>query len=61
VSAHLLRTSESPDWIESRDCGLPLIAEPFEIKDRNIFVPDRPGNSIDWDEDAVRRYAIKTD
>jgi mandelate racemase len=58
VSAHLLRTSESVDWIESRDWGLPLIAEPFEIKDGNIIVPDRPGNGIDWNEDAVKRYAI---
>lgn len=58
VSAHLLRASESVDWIESRDWGLPLIAEPFEIKDGNIIVPDRPGNGIDWNEDAVKQYAI---
>jgi mandelate racemase len=61
VSAHLLRVNESADWLESRDWGLPLIAEPFEIKDGNILVPDRPGNGIDWDEAAVKRYAIQTD
>lgn len=58
VSAHLLRASESADWIEARDWGLPLIAEPFEISDGNMIVPDRPGNGIDWNEDAVKRYAI---
>jgi mandelate racemase len=58
VSAHLLRATESADWLESRDWGLPLIAEPFEIRDGNIIVPDRPGNGIDWDEAAVKRYAI---
>lgn len=58
VSAHLMRASESADWIESRDWGLPLIAEPFDIKDGNIIVPDRPGNGISWDEVAVKRYAI---
>lgn len=58
VSTHLLRASESVDWIESRDWGLPLIAEPFEIKDGNIIVPNRPGNGIDWNEDAVKRYGI---
>ena len=58
VSAHLMRASESADWIESRDWGLPLIAEPFDIKDGNIIVPDRPGNGISWDEAAVKRYAI---
>ena len=58
VSAHLMRASESADWIESRDWGLPLIAEPFEIRDGNIIVPDRPGNGIDWDEAAVKKYAM---
>jgi mandelate racemase len=58
VSAHLLRASESADWIESRDWGNAVIAEPFEIKDGNIIVPDRPGNGIEWNEDAVKHYAI---
>jgi mandelate racemase len=58
ISAHLLRASESADWIEARDWGLPLIAEPFEIRDGNMIVPDRPGNGIDWNEDAINRYAI---
>jgi len=57
VSAHLLRANESADWLESRDWGLPLIAEPFEIKDDNIMVPDRPGNGIDRDEATVTRNA----
>jgi L-alanine-DL-glutamate epimerase-like enolase superfamily enzyme len=24
----------------------------------DIIVPDRPGNGIDWNEDAIKRYAI---
>jgi L-alanine-DL-glutamate epimerase-like enolase superfamily enzyme len=35
----------------------PIIAEPFEVKDGFIHVPDRPGNGIEWDEEAVKRYA----
>jgi mandelate racemase len=58
VSAHLLRASESVDWIESRDWGNAVIAETFEIKDGNVIVPDRPGNGIDWNEDAVKHYAM---
>ena len=58
VSAHLMRASESADWIESCDWALPLIAEPFEIIDGNIIVPDRPGSGLDWNEDAVKHYAI---
>ena len=58
VSAHLLRANETADWIESRDWGNPVIAEPFEISDGNIIVPDRPGNGIAWDEAAVKKYAM---
>lgn len=56
VSAHLLRVSESADWIEWRDWGNPLIAEPFEVKDSQVIVPDRPGNGIEWNEEAVAKY-----
>ena len=57
VSAHLLRASESADWLEYRDWGNPIIAEPFEVIDGHAIVPDRPGNGIEWNEDAVAKYA----
>ncbi len=57
VSAHLLRATESADWLEWRDWGNPIIAEPFEVKEGFATVPDRPGNGIEWNEDAVRRFA----
>lgn len=57
VSAHLLRASESADWLEYRDWGNPLIAQPFELADGHVTVPDRPGNGIEWDEAAVAKYA----
>lgn len=56
VSAHLLRASESADWLEFRDWGNPIIAEPFEVVDGHAIVPDRPGNGIEWDEAAVKKY-----
>jgi len=56
VSAHLLKASESADWLEYRDWGNPLVKEPFEIKDGMAIVPDRIGNGLDWDEDAVKKY-----
>lgn len=58
VSGHLLRVSESADWVEWRDWGNPLLAEPFAVEDGHIVVPDRPGNGIQWDEAAVKRYAM---
>jgi mandelate racemase len=48
VSAHLRHASES---------GSLLFAEPFSIRDSNIIIPDRPGNGIDWNENAIKRYA----
>jgi mandelate racemase len=59
VSAHLLRATESADWLEWRDWGNPIIAEPFEVKDGLVTVPDRPGNGIAWDEGAVRKFAYQ--
>jgi mandelate racemase len=57
VSAHLLRATESCDWLEWRDWGNPIIAQPFEVKDGIAHVPNRPGNGIEWNEDAVRKFA----
>lgn len=57
VSAHLLRASESADWLEYRDWGNPIIAEPFEVVDGHAIVPNRPGNGIDWNEEAVAKFA----
>jgi mandelate racemase len=58
VSAHLLRVSESADWLEWRDWGNPLIAEPFAVEDGHVIVPDRPGNGIEWNEAAVEKYKL---
>lgn len=57
VSAHLLRASESADWLEYRDWGNPIIAEPFQVVDGQAIVPNRPGNGIEWNEAAVAKYA----
>lgn len=57
VSAHLLRATETADWLECRDWLNPLIAEPFEISDGLTTVPNRPGNGIEWDEKMIAKYA----
>ena len=56
VSAHLLRATETADWLEWRDWGNPIIAEPFEVVDGHAIVPDRPGNGIEWNEAMVAKY-----
>jgi len=57
-SAHLMRVTETADWLEWPDWGNPILAEPFEIRDGAIHVPDRPGAGIAWDEAAVKKFAI---
>jgi mandelate racemase len=57
-SAHLMRVTETADWLEWRDWGNPFLAEPFEISASAIHIPDRPGAGISWDEAAVKRFVI---
>jgi mandelate racemase len=57
-SAHLMRVTETADWLEWRDWGNPFLAEPFAIRNSAIHVPDRPGAGIAWDEAAVKKFAI---
>jgi mandelate racemase len=57
-SAHLMRVTETADWLEWRDWGNPFLAEPFEIRESAIHIPDRPGAGIAWDEAAVKKFAI---
>jgi mandelate racemase len=57
VSAHLMRVTETAHWLEWQDWADPILAEPFRLADGHLEVPDRPGNGIEWNEDAIRRYA----
>jgi mandelate racemase len=58
VSAQLLRVSESADWLEWSDWAEPILIDPLLVKDGYAIVPDKPGNGIEWNEDAVRRFAL---
>jgi len=40
------------------DAGRLVIAgEPFPVADGYLTIPNRPGAGLEWNEDAVRRYA----
>ena len=58
ISAQLLRVSESADWLEWSDWAEPFLAEPFEAKDGYAVVPDKPGNGLEWDKAALKKYAM---
>jgi mandelate racemase len=57
VCAHLMRVTETAHWLEWQDWANPVLADPFELRDSRLVVPERPGCGIEWDEKAVRRYA----
>ena len=56
VAAHLMRVTETAHWLEWQDWADPIVAEPFEVKEGHVIIPNRPGNGIEWNEDAVKRY-----
>jgi mandelate racemase len=55
-SAHLMRVTETAHWLEWQDWANPIVAEPFELAEGALHVPNRHGAGIEWDEAAVTRY-----
>lgn len=58
VSAQLLRVSETADWLEWSGWAEPMLAEPFRAKDGFVTVSDKPGSGLEWNEEAVKRFAL---
>jgi mandelate racemase len=58
VSGHLLAATPTCHWLEYVDWAEPILAEPMHIRDGHAIIPERPGTGIDWDEKAVKRYAV---
>ena len=58
VASHLLRVTETGHWLEWQDWTDPLLAEPFTLDKGHLIPRDVPGNGLEWDEDAVRRYRL---
>jgi len=58
VSVHLLAASPTRHWLEYVDWANPILAEPLRIEDGHALIPERIGNGIVWDEDAVAHYAV---
>jgi mandelate racemase len=58
-SAHLLAVTPTCHWLEYMDWAVPLLQEPFEVRDGHVQIPQRPGVGITWNEDAVARYLVR--
>ena len=58
AAAHLMRVTDTAHWLEWQDWADPVLEAPFELRDGQLIVPDRPGFGIGWNEKAVATYAI---
>jgi mandelate racemase len=58
AAAHLMRVTDTAHWLEWQDWADPILEAPFELRDGQLTVPDRPGIGIAWNEKAVARYAL---
>jgi mandelate racemase len=59
VSAHLLAVTPTCHWLEYVDWAAPLLQQPLRIKDGHAEIPDRPGNGLEWNEEAVKRWLVE--
>ena len=59
MAAHLMRVTETAHWLEWQDWANPVLAEPFEVRDGALVIPDRPGSGIEWNERAIERLRFE--
>lgn len=57
ISARLLCCTPTSHWLEYADWWNPILAEPLRVEKGTAIVDDAIGTGVDWNEDAVRRFA----
>jgi mandelate racemase len=57
ISARLLCCTPTAHWLEYSDWWNPVLAEPLRVDKGMAIVDDAVGTGMEWDEDAVRRFA----
>ncbi len=58
VSAHLLAATPTCHYLEYVDWADVLVQEPLKLVDGQAIVPDRPGNGMVWNENAVKHFRL---
>jgi mandelate racemase len=58
VSAHLLAATPTCHKLEWVDWAEKIVTQPLEIADGCAVVPERPGNGLAWNDDAVKHYRM---
>ena len=59
VSAQLLAVTPSAHFLEFVDWASPILARPLEIADGQALPGDAPGVGLEWNEEAVARFALE--
>jgi len=57
ISARLLCCTPTAHWLEYADWWNPILAEPLRIEKGMAIVKDVIGTGVEWNEDAVHRFA----
>jgi mandelate racemase len=52
-AAHLMRVTETADWLEWRAWAEPILQMRYDIRDGLLHIPSVPGVGLAWNEDAV--------
>jgi mandelate racemase len=58
VSVHLLAASPTAHWLEYVDWAAPIVVDPVRVVDGYVSPPERAGNGLAWNTDAVERYRV---
>jgi mandelate racemase len=59
VSSHLLAVTPTAHFLEYVDWAAPILAEPLRIQGGAALAPQRPGNGLAWNPEAVERYRMR--
>jgi mandelate racemase len=59
VSAHLLAATPTRHYLEYVDWANELVQEPLKIAQGRAIIPQRPGNGMVWNADAVAHYRVR--
>lgn len=57
LSARLLCCTPTAHWLEYADWWNPILTEPLRVEKGMALVSDAIGSGVDWNEEAVQRFA----
>src|SRR5262245_30371466 len=58
MSCHVLAATPTCHWLEYVDWASPILKDPLAIHKGHVSIPARPGLGMEWDEAAVKRFAL---